>query len=203
MLALEEGARTRRDHDAVLVYSLLAASFEYLVVVSPEDEPGDEDGEWRLLFDGGSRRNPGITGAGAVLIHQQGDGWQIRWAGYRYLGSKSTNTHAEYASLVLGLEEVDASEPRAVIGDSQLILRHVLGSAQVHADHLKAWQERAQNLLERRWAFKFEHTYRQHNTMADWLANRAMTLRESKATSFDHTTSTDNDIRGQLLPLLT
>lgn len=76
-----------------------------------EDNEGNhtpEPGEWRQFFYGGFRGNPGNTGAGAVMIQNGTSGWRIRWAAYEYLGDNSTNNRAEYASLVLGLEEAEA-----------------------------------------------------------------------------------------------
>lgn len=186
------------------MFSLLRDEFSDGSPIVHEQQTTAEAGEWRLFFDGGSRGNPGITGAGAVLAHNDEGYWKLRWAVYEYLGERSTNNRAESASLCLGLEEVETRELAAVtiMGDSQLILQHMNGNARVHAKHLKAHHHRAQELMEIGRAFKFRHTYREHNKMADRLANAAMDRRASRAVSFDAPDDHNNDLRGEPLPLM-
>jgi hypothetical protein len=55
---------------------------------------------YTLYFDGGSRGNPGIAGAGIVLY----DGTEEIWHGKTYLGDDATNNEAEYLALAAGLD---------------------------------------------------------------------------------------------------
>jgi len=98
------------------------------------DLPGltSRDADFALVFDGGSRGNPGI-GYGSYLIVRRVDGAEKR----RHLefGSGVTNNEAEYDTLIVALEDLTAwiadlgleSSRTAVdvCGDSQLVLRQV------------------------------------------------------------------------------
>lgn len=59
----------------------------------------------QVHFDGGSRGNPGISGAGVQVIVSK-DGVERNRTNIRhYCGNNSTNNVAEYTGLLLGLEE--------------------------------------------------------------------------------------------------
>ena len=64
------------------------------------EEVKDED-KYTMFFDGCSKGNPGIAGAGAVLYK---NGAEI-WSKSLFVGEKETNNVAEYNGLILGLEE--------------------------------------------------------------------------------------------------
>lgn len=120
-----------------------------------QDESGDSDlagsnssGEdFTLVFDGGSRGNPGI-GYGSYLIVRRIDGAEKR----RHLefGSGVTSNEAEYDTLVAALEDLaawiaDLGLERSSIavdvrGDSRLVLRQVGGQ----------WRARDARMAERR-----------------------------------------------------
>jgi Reverse transcriptase-like/Caulimovirus viroplasmin len=91
-----------------------------------------------MWFDGGSRGNPGVSGAGAVL--HNASGVQV-WSGCKYLGSKHTNNEAEYTGLVIGLKAaLEGGYKRLVInGDSTLVVKQMQG----------IWQCKAGNLMVR------------------------------------------------------
>lgn len=83
-----------------------------------------------------------------------------------------------------------------------LIHQQMSGAAQVEAKHIAAQHRWAQDLMERRRAFKFKHTYREHNKMADFLANEVMTRRSSRATHYDNSNDLTDEQHERLLPLL-
>ena len=53
---------------------------------------------YKLFFDGGSRGNPGDSGAGAVIY----DGNSEIWYGANFMGGGFTNNQAEYYGLIMG-----------------------------------------------------------------------------------------------------
>lgn len=127
-----------------------------------------------LHFDGGSRGNPGPAGIGVVL--KQGP--SVIWAVGRYIGP-ATNNVAEYSAVVAGLEEAARRQLTAleVRGDSELVIRQLLGIYRVKHPDLKPLHTRAMELTAQIGDVSFIHNLREHNTLADDLANRAMDAR--------------------------
>jgi ribonuclease HI len=54
---------------------------------------------YKLFFDGCSKGNPGLAGAGAVIYNND----QEIWSDSFFVGDKITNNYAEYSGLILGL----------------------------------------------------------------------------------------------------
>jgi ribonuclease HI len=126
-----------------------------------------------LLFcDGASRGNPGVAGAGAVLKDESGA--EVALLG-KYLGH-ATNNVAEYEGLLLGLRkalEIGAKEID-VAADSELLVRQIKGEYKVKNAVLKTLHASAKLLLAKfdRWTIR--HVYREANTEADEMSNRAI-----------------------------
>jgi len=110
-----------------------------------------------MMFDGGSRGNPGVAGAGAVIF-EGGDaaaaaattasnasknvslqnasiasaceqGWAELWHGHFYVGADATNNQAEYQGIIEGLR---AGRRLGLLrlhvqGDSELVLKQMTG----------------------------------------------------------------------------
>lgn len=127
-----------------------------------------------LRFDGGSRGNPGIAGAGMVLYKGE-DGIEV-WSGYHYLGDKYTNNEAEYRGLITGLQCARTLGVQNIVvqGDSQLILRQIVGEYKVKSATLKAYYDEAVSLIPQFKSFQTSHIERARNARADELANFAM-----------------------------
>ena len=125
-----------------------------------------------LHFDGGSRGNPGPAGIGVVLRAQ--DGTALVTLG-RYIG-RATNNVAEYKALITALQEAKKLGAKKVLirGDSELIVRQMLGQYRVKNSDLRELYEEAQHLLHQFDEAKIEHNFRDKNTLADKLANLAM-----------------------------
>jgi len=125
-----------------------------------------------LEFDGGSRGNPGPAGIGVVLRTE--DGIAIFTLG-RFIG-RATNNVAEYKALITGLEEALKLGARKirVRGDSELVIKQMLGQYRVKHPDMKILHEEAQSLLRQFEEGKIEHNLRHKNELADKLANLAM-----------------------------
>jgi ribonuclease HI len=124
---------------------------------------------WWLFVDGASRKNPGPSGAGIVIIK---NGVPFFNDGI-YLGKK-TNNQAEYLALIYGLfvlsKEVNSNDQVRVISDSQLLVRQLNGQYRVKNALLKPLFVLAQNLCNPL-NVVIEHVLREDNTQADAMAN--------------------------------
>jgi ribonuclease HI len=80
------------------------------------------DGNFKLKFDGCSKSNPGISGAGAVIYKDDEELWGDNF----FVGLSATNNHAEYAGLILGLEKaIQINIKRLIVeGDSLLVINN-------------------------------------------------------------------------------
>lgn len=125
-----------------------------------------------IQFDGGSRGNPGPAGIGVVLRAE--DGTALITLG-RFIG-RATNNVAEYRALITGLEKaIELGAKKIVVrGDSELIIRQMLGQYRVKHPDLRELYDEAQSLYRQFEQAKIEHNYRDKNTLADKLANLAM-----------------------------
>ncbi|MFN2252434.1 MAG: ribonuclease HI family protein [Anaerolineae bacterium] len=94
---------------------------------------------YSIVFDGGSRGNPG-QGYGSYRIRAGGGPWgpPVRLE----FGSNVTNNEAEYMSLIAAL--VDLSEQ---VGDPSRVTVEILGDSKLVISQLKGeWKVKARNL---------------------------------------------------------
>ncbi len=124
------------------------------------------------MVDGAARGNPGEAGCGAVIC--DGTGAVLKEL-CRYLGH-ATNNVAEYEGLLMGLEGVLQIGGRRlrVRSDSELLVRQLNGQYRVKDEKLKRLHQRALGLLQRLEVYRIIHVAREHNRLADRLANRAI-----------------------------
>ena len=128
--------------------------------------------QWKLQFDGGSRGNPGVGGAGAVLYKNNHEEWSKTF----YLGDNVTNNQAEYKGLIGGLKHVSTLDlPNLLVeGDSNLVINQVSGTWRVKNDELKILHDEVQEYINKIKDIRFQHIPRNENKRADQLANEAM-----------------------------
>ena len=124
---------------------------------------------YTLFFDGCSKGNPGIAGAGAVIYKNEIE----LLSNIFFVGEKSTNNHAEYAGLILGLQQaVEMDIKRLLIkGDSQLVINHMNGAYKCKSPNLIELYERAKELEKNFDEIFYEHVLRNFNKRADQLSN--------------------------------
>lgn len=119
--------------------------------------------------DGGSRGNPGPAAIAAVIATP--DGEIVEELGERI--GVATNNVAEYRALLLGLERAQAlgASEVDVIGDSELVVRQVLGQYKVKDATLKGLRAEVDTALADfdRWSIR--HVRREDNEAADLLVN--------------------------------
>lgn len=111
--------------------------------------------DYVIIFDGGSRGNPG-PGYGSYIIRTR-KGQEAR----RRLDFEETmtNNEAEYRTLTAALEDLigrierTGKDPSAftleIRGDSQLVLAQLQGTFRVRAPHLRPLQQAARERLSR------------------------------------------------------
>jgi len=124
---------------------------------------------YKLFFDGCSKGNPGLAGAGAVIYNNDKEIWCETY----FVGEKITNNHAEYSGLILGLQKAVELNIRSlvVMGDSQLVINHMTGKYKCKSPNLISLYEIAKNLERNFDTIEYKHILRNFNKRADELSN--------------------------------
>lgn len=129
--------------------------------------------------DGGSRGNPGVAGAGAVISDERGT---VLKKACQSLGLM-TNNEAEYQAVILGLDTAKKTFGKDKLVslaielrlDSELVCQQLNGKYQIKEERLqplfmKIWNRRVAEFPH----LSFKHIRREENSLADTLANEAM-----------------------------
>lgn len=126
--------------------------------------------EFTLNFDGASKGNPGLSGAGMVIYK---NGEEI-WSSHKFIGCK-TNNQAEYSALIFGLEGALTLgiKTLSVLGDSLLVINQVNGIYKVKSDFILPLHKEVLALKSKFDFIEFNHVYRDNNKRADELSNLA------------------------------
>lgn len=135
-----------------------------------------------IQFDGGSRGNPGLSGAGAVIysIVKGLDGTFVidkeLHSVKKLLTGSATNNQAEYTGFIIGMELAKKHGYRnvEVQGDSKLIINQINGVSECKSKNLIDLCNRARFLKSELENINISHIHRDKNKRADQLANQAM-----------------------------
>src|SRR2546423_34166 len=123
-------------------------------------------------IDGGSRGNPGEAGAGVY----------IRGVAHisEYLGI-GTNNYAEYSALLIALRFAVYTRctELKVMADSELVVKQINGEYKVRNEGIQVLHGAAMRWIALIPRFSIHHVYREDNTEADKLANKAMDTRRN------------------------
>ena len=127
---------------------------------------------YKLMFDGGSRGNPGLCGSGYVIYKDN----EIIKEGHKMVSEENTNNYAEYMALILGLEYAVENniQDLLILGDSKLVINQVNGIFQCKSENLVPLYNKVKTFLSKLKEYKCEHILRDKNKVADKLANIAM-----------------------------
>lgn len=136
----------------------------------------------KVYTDGASRGNPGLSGAGIVILDESGN---IISEEKQFLGVM-TNNAAEYSALILSLEAIrklkhkNAQIPAvSFYSDSQLMVNQITGKFKVKDLQLsKFHKEFLTTAKKMNLEFSAIHIPRNENKLADKLANKAIDERE-------------------------
>lgn len=132
-----------------------------------------------IYSDGGSRGNPGPSGAGAVILDQNKN---VLKEVTKFTGVQ-TNNFAEYEGVIIALEalkklvkKVDRKKIEIEFRmDSELIVKQMNNEYQIKVENLFGQYIRVHNLIITEFPrIRFVHVRREKNKHADSLANKAM-----------------------------
>ena len=133
--------------------------------------------QFTIHADGGSRGNPGPSGAGAMIRDHLGNSVA---AVSQFLGTR-TNNYAEYEAVILAFETLakllkgkTSAVEVAVKMDSELVVKQMKGLYKVKHPVLKEQYARLIQVIGAFGKVSFTHVYREENSDADALANEAM-----------------------------
>jgi len=131
-----------------------------------------------IYADGGSRGNPGPSGAGAVVFDETG---KVLAEVSKFIGN-TTNNVAEYTAIIEGLlaakKVVGKSHrkiPVEIRMDSELVIRQMIGRYKVKHPNLKPLHNKVMGIIGEDFQnITYTHVPRDKNAHADRLANEAM-----------------------------
>ena len=127
---------------------------------------------YTVTFDGASRGNPGLCGAGFVIWNNDNK----IFSGSQFLSKSNTNNFAEYSALIYALKKCNELNIKHLIikGDCELVIKQASGEYNVNSTNLITLRTCVVNELANFTAFKFIHIPRNENKDADLLANQAI-----------------------------
>ena len=125
-----------------------------------------------INFDGSSRGNPGLCGAGFIIYQNN----KSLYEGKKFLSDNNTNNFAEYSALILSLEVCLSKNIKDIIikGDSNLVIKQIKGEYLVKSELLLPLYNKAMKLLYNFNSYQLIHIRREKNGRADKLANEAV-----------------------------
>lgn len=131
----------------------------------------------KIFTDGGSRGNPGIAGIGIHVIDGQDE---TVFDHHHFLGV-ATNNVAEYQAVITAVKWLkDFSQENEIDKiefylDSKLVVEQIKKNWKINEDHLRSLAQEAWGELNQLSVpYSFTHVRREHNKVADLLANQAM-----------------------------
>lgn len=128
--------------------------------------------KYTIFTDGGARGNPGPAGIGGAVYDAEGE---LVAEVSEYLGT-ATNNVAEYQALLqtlLKAKELGATEVDCFL-DSQLVVKQMNREYKVKNPELAKIFVQIHNLVLQIGRVTFTHVYREKNTVADALVNKAI-----------------------------
>ncbi|KAL5582492.1 hypothetical protein UlMin_014934 [Ulmus minor] len=131
-----------------------------------------------LFFDGASKGNPGMAGAGAVLYAEDGTSVCYLREGVGF----ATNNAAEYRAVILGLRHAlkKGFKHIYVRGDSKLVVMQMQGLWKIKNPNMADLCKVAKELAAKFISFQITHVLRESNSDADVQANQAIYLKDGQ-----------------------
>lgn len=144
--------------------------------------------------DGGSRGNPGMSGAGAVVI-DEASGKILREISEAV--GIATNNVAEYSAVIFALEaafEIDPAAEILIRMDSKLVVEQMSGRWKIKHPDMISLGARVQQLIAGK-QVQFVWIPREQNSRADALANKAMDGEPAAAAATEFNSTAPSSIR--------
>jgi ribonuclease HI len=132
--------------------------------------------KYTLFFDGCSKGNPGLSGAGFVIYNNNEN--ELSSNSF-FVGDNQTNNYAEYMGLIQGMEEAIRINIKNLVvsGDSLLVINQMNGKYKVKSSNLLLLYQKAKQLEKRFESISYNHIYRKYNKKADELANNGIIIK--------------------------
>ncbi|XP_058203002.1 uncharacterized protein LOC131317472 [Rhododendron vialii] len=130
---------------------------------------------WTLLFDGS--RTQEVPGCGIIIISPKGLSTEL----FFQFDFPCTNNQAGYEAVVIGLailRDIEAREVK-VIGDSNLVINHLVGTFKCYSKDLAHYYMAAVQLIQNFDNVTVKHVSRSMNTEANSLAQASIGLKLS------------------------
>ena len=126
---------------------------------------------YKIYTDGGSRGNPGPSGAGGVIYSPED---KVIKEITKYVGI-GTNNYAEYQGIILSLRAAIEMEITDVdvFMDSRLVVEQVKGSWKCNSEHLLHYRDEVKHLFTKFNSWTINYVPRRLNIHADRLAKAA------------------------------
>ena len=125
-----------------------------------------------FFFDGASKGNPGVAGAGGILLDPRGHVEQtFAWG----LGHR-TNNEAEWLALLQGLHSLVSKDLHKVMifGDSRHVIFKIINGYTFGSINCCRLYDKAKPLMSK--SFELFHILRYNNSAADALENMGTSL---------------------------
>jgi ribonuclease HI len=136
-------------------------------------------GPVQIHFDGACEpaRGGGLATFGYTI---EGGGFDLEEGGLavRPYSERATNNVAEYAGAIQALERLHGLGYAGAVevrGDSQLVIRQMLGEYEVKAEHLRPYHDWLAQLARTFASVRWEWVPREQNRRADALSKQALT----------------------------
>ena len=157
-----------------MITSFFTSNKEKVNAIKSNKEKVKAGPNFKLQFDGCSKSNPGLAGAGAV-IYDNITNVEI-WCGSEFVGTDVTNNYAEYMGLIIGLKQAKEMKIKQLIveGDSMLVIKQMNGEYKVKSLNLVELYNEAKLLAKGFECIHYKHIYRNNNKRADELSNIAV-----------------------------
>ena len=138
-----------------------------------------------IFFDGASRLNPGVAGAGSALfLNNNGE---VPIATCKEFLGRATNNDAEFVSLYYGLLLAKKLGFRNinVVGDSKIVIGIINADMFPRSVTSTLFNDAIFDILETFNEVSISHVLRANNKVADALANEAITFEMSRVRTFN------------------
>jgi len=125
-----------------------------------------------MNFDGCSKGNPGLSGAGAVIYCLDDE----IWSSSLFVGNNSTNNQSEYTGLIFGLQKAIDMKIKTLLvkGDSLLVINQMTGIYKCNSENILELYKKAKELEKMFDNIFYCHVLRKYNKRADELSNAAI-----------------------------
>jgi len=135
----------------------------------PSSNIGEASAE--IYIDGASRGNPGSSGLGVLIKHNEGNIHKVK----RFLGIQ-TNNQAEYEALIAALNSAKELQLNhlKIRTDSLLLANQINDKWRVKDAKIAVLHKKAQELIKDFVHVEVKHIPRELNREADKLANQAI-----------------------------